>query len=279
MEALTLFLKSANQPVISIVFNWISSLPIWAAVAVTGLGCAAATCLFVASFSPIASRLLRDDKDTRELFGYTLLAFGVFYALLVGLLAIATYSTFNSVRQMVGREAASLAALYRSVSGYPESCRPALQADLHEYADFLIDDAWELQSRGVIASGGVPIMNRFQRNLTTFEPATKGQEILHAETLRLFTENTLFRRERMRSVVAGLPSLMWFLVGSGAVLLLLIVTCYRIRRGIQYFLGASIAFFLGIMILIISALDHPYRGIIKVDSKPFQLVREQLMRP
>ena len=271
--------SSFHPPVTTSIFNWISSLPTWAAVAVTGLTCAVSTSLFLAAFSPIASRLLRDDKDTRELFGYTLLAFGVFYALLVGLLTIATYSTFNSVRNMVGREAASLAALYRSVSGYPETIRPALQGDLREYADFLIGDAWELQSRGIIASGGVPIMNRFQRNLTSFEPSTKGQEILHAETLRMFTENTLFRRERMRSVVAGLPSLMWFLVGSGAVLLLLLITCYRIRRGIQYFLGASIAFFLGIMILIISALDHPYRGVLKVDSRPFQLVREQLMPP
>jgi hypothetical protein len=33
------------------------------------------------------------------------------------------------------------------------------------------------------------------------------------------------------------------------------------------------------MILIISALDHPYRGVLKVDSSPFQLVREQLMQP
>jgi hypothetical protein len=265
--------------VTSSIFNWISSLPIWAAVAVTGLGCAAGTGFFVAAFSPIASRLLKDDKDTRELFGYTLLAFGVFYALLVGLLTIATYSTFTSVRHMVGREASSLAALYRSVSGYPEDIRPLLQDDLREYTNFLIDEAWELQSRGIIATAGVPIMNRFQRKLTSFEPSTKGQEILHAETLRMFTENTLFRRERMRSVVSGLPSLMWFLVASGAGLLLLLVTCYRVRPGIQYFLGASIAFFLGIMILIISALDHPYRGVLKVDAGPFELVRQQLMQP
>jgi hypothetical protein len=47
----------------------------------------------------------------------------VFYSLTVGLIAVGVWSDCTEVRQIVSREAASIAALYRDVSGYPAGVR------------------------------------------------------------------------------------------------------------------------------------------------------------
>ena len=49
-------------------------------------------------------------------------------------------------------------------------------------------------------------MSRFQAMLDKFEPATEGQKILHAETLRAYNQLIQARRLRLDAVNTGLPS-------------------------------------------------------------------------
>jgi len=47
----------------------------------------------------------------------------VFYGLLAGLVAVATYQNYSDVERTVSREGASLAAMYRDISSYPQPIR------------------------------------------------------------------------------------------------------------------------------------------------------------
>ena len=51
-------------------------------------------------------------------------------------------------------------------------------------------------------------MTRFQVVLTKFEPATEGQKLLHAETLRAYNQLIQARRLRLDAVSTGLPGVM-----------------------------------------------------------------------
>src|SRR5262245_31341627 len=77
-----------------------------------------------------------------ELLGYVISCYCVFYGLLIGLVAVAAYQNFTTVDTAVANEAASLEALYRDVTTYPEPTRSAAQSILSEYTQFVIEESW-----------------------------------------------------------------------------------------------------------------------------------------
>jgi len=204
----------------------------------------------------------------------------VFYGLAVALIAVNVFETYPDVSKITSNEATALAALYRDVSAYPESICPALQGDLRDYVNYVIYEAWPLQQRGQVPSGGVERMNRFQGKLFTFEPTTEGQKLLHSETLRAYNSMIQARRLRLDAVGTGLPSVMWLVILVGAIISLSASFFFKVEdarlHGIQVTLLAT---FIGLVIFMILALDRPFRGDLGVKPEPYQLIYDHLMKP
>src|SRR5947207_8057276 len=78
----------------------------------------------------------------------TVQAIGVFYGITVGLIAVGVWNTHSNSADLVSKEAASIGALYRDVSGYPAPSRDELRSKLREYTVFVINEAWPAQKKG-----------------------------------------------------------------------------------------------------------------------------------
>lgn len=259
-------------------FYWIYDIPTWQLGALFAVLFVGVTWLGILFISPIIKLWFRSQEGLNDLVGYALGAFGVFYGLLLGLLAVATYQNAASVDDTVAREAAALAALYRDVSSYPEPIRADLQKRLQDYTRFVIEKAWPAQRRGEVPQGSVQMMDEFQRALTQFEPTTKGQEILHAETLKAYNEMVVLRRLRINAIQAGIPGVMWYVVGVGAIINTLLILCFRMRFDIHLVIGGVLSFFVGVVIFMIAAMDHPFRGEVSVVPDAFELIYTSLMK-
>jgi hypothetical protein len=202
----------------------------------------------------------------------------VIYGLLLGLLAVATYQNHTDVEKAVSSEASSLAALYRDVTGYPEPKRTELKTLLREYTRYVIEEAWPLQRQGLVPPGGVEPIANFQASLVAFEPQTKGQEALHDAAMRQFNSFFEYRRTRLYSVNSGIPPLLWYTVGIGALINMIFIWLFDLRLRVHLLLGGVISFFLATMISLIALMDHPFRGEVSVSSGAFQLIYDQLMK-
>lgn len=119
-----------------------------------------------------------------------------------------------------------------------------------------------------------------QQRLFSFEPATRGQEALHAETIRQFNVYIEHRRLRLNSVSTGLPAILWYVVGGGAILNLALIWLFSIDKlTVHLILAGVLALFIGLLIFLIAAMDNPYRGEFSVSAEPFELIRRSLMDP
>ena len=259
-------------------FYWIYDIPTWQLGALFALLFVGITWVGTLFISPILKLWFRSQEGLNDLVGYALGAFGVFYGLLLGLLAVATYQNAANVDDNVAREAASLGALYRDVSSYPQPIRADLQKRLQDYTRFVIDKAWPAQRRGEVPQGSVQMMDEFQQVLAQFEPATKGQEIVHAETLRQYNDMILLRRLRINAIHAGIPGVMWYVVAVGAIINTLVILSFRIRFDIHLVIGGMLSFFVGVVIFMIAAMDHPFRGEVSVGPDAFELIYTSLMK-
>jgi hypothetical protein len=202
---------------------------------------------------------------------------GVFYSLTVGLIAVGVWTNYAEVQDIVSSEAASLAALYRDVEGFPEPLEGELKADLREYTAYVIDEAWPAQYRGVILDGGTHLVDKFQAKLYSFEPQTAGQEALYAEALQEYNEMITLRRRRIDAVEGGLPGVMWAIVLVGAVLTISVTYLLKIQIGVHIVLTAFLAAFIGLVVFTVAGLDRPLSGPLAIDPGSYQLVLERLM--
>ena len=115
--------------------------------------------------------------------------------------------------------------------------------------------------------------------LVQFEPATEGQKILHAETLRAYNQLIQSRRLRLDAVGTGLPGVMWAVIVIGAFISLSASFFFKVEEVRLHIIEVLLlAVFIGLVIFMILALDRPFRGDLGIRADPYQLVYDQLMK-
>src|SRR3982751_2563148 len=118
--------------------------------------------LFFAGFSIAGFLLVRRHIERwlgkppaqNEVLSYYIAATGVVYGITLGLIAVGVWDNYIHVNIKVEEEAATLGDLYRDVTSYPEPFKGKLEAELKLYTRYVIDEAWPLQSEGIMPVGG-----------------------------------------------------------------------------------------------------------------------------
>lgn len=221
---------------------------------------------------------LRFHDGVNDAISGTVQAIGVFYGITVGLIAVGVWNTNSNASDLVSKEAASIGALYRDVSGYPEPQRTKLRAELREYTHQVIEQAWPAQREGRILDSGTRILNEFQNTLVTFEPSTTGQTALHSETLRAYDTLIGYRRQRVDAVGAGLSQVMWMVIWIGAAISIGVAYLYKIDDPkIHAMLVALMAGFLAVVIFMIVINDRPFIGENGIPPDSYKLILDKLI--
>jgi hypothetical protein len=210
----------------------------------------------------------------------TVQAIGVFYGITVGLIAVGVWNTNSNASELVSKEAASIGALYRDVSGYPSPLREELRAKLREYTVFVIEQAWPAQKigQGQMVNSGTLMLDEFQFKLHSFQPANISQSTLHVETLRAYNNLIEYRRLRIDAVGGGLSSVMWVVIWVGAAISIGIAYFFNIPDiKLHAILVALMGGFLAMVLFMIIINDRPFYGFVSVSSDPYRLILERLI--
>ena len=221
---------------------------------------------------------LRFNDGVNDAVSGTVQAIGVFYGITVGLIAVGVWNTNSNASELVSKEAASIGALYRDVSGYPEPPRTKLQSGLRAYTHQVIEQAWPAQREGRILDSGTRILNEFQNTLMPFEPSTAGQTALHSETLRAYNTLIGYRRQRVDAVSARLSQVMWMVIWIGAAISIGVAYLYKIDDPkIHAILIALMAGFLAMVIFMIVINDRPFSGKNGISPDSYKLILDKVI--
>ena len=259
-------------------FYWIYDYPAPHMAALFSAVFAAATCIAILFSHRFLLSWIHRKERANDMVAFALSSFSVLYGLLVGLLALATYQNFSTVRDITNKEASNLTALYRDLRGYPEPIKSKLRDDLRVYTRNVIDESWPLQRRGIVPAAGSYLIAHFIDDLTAFEPAKKSEEILHAETFRQLNYFVEARRARLAWVSVGIPAVLWWVVVLGSILTILLLAMLDMEIHVHLILGSAVSIYLGLTIFVIAAMDHPFRGQVSIGPDAFELVYERVMK-
>ena len=209
---------------------------------------------------------------------YYLGAFGVFYGLTLGLIAVASWQNFTDLDRLVAEEAAALRVLDRSAGWYPPPCGACC-------AGASWSTPGSSSTRSGRRGGGKGLeaaqarLTAIEEPLVAFEPATAGQQAAHAEALRAYARYLELRRQRAFGATStGLPAVVWYvlLAGAAASIALTFLFVLPDARG-HLVLTTVLAGFLGLLIFLVAAMDLPYRGEVSVGPEAFEAVRQQML--
>jgi hypothetical protein len=258
--------------------GWLETLPgLELALIICGF-LIAVTLIGIVLVHPLMRRLIHGRSPANDIVVYIAGSFGLIYAVLLGLLTVATFQTTKDVEDDVGREAASVAAIYRAAEGYPEPLRSDVRARLRDYTHYVIDKDWPAQARGRVLMGGEHRLQMIRRDLLSYEPTSRSQEVLQGETMRTLNALTVARQGRLGTVSAAIPAVLWYVVLAGALITIAFLWMLQIELLPQILFGAITALFLGMMIFLIFAMDHPLQGAVSVGPDAFQSTLDMVMQ-
>jgi hypothetical protein len=211
-------------------------------------------------------------KKNHEVAGFTFGVLGAFYGLLLAFVIVAAWERFDRANANVQEEGVALISLYRLSKGYSAPTGSDLQHAIRAYTHRLIDVEWPDMANSNFASidDSVGTLSLWQI-VATYKPEDSRRSLLldkSFDQLSKLTEETSLRYLYSKE---NLPSVVWLVIYAG-----LFITI-----GFSYFFGLETFFsqalmcavfsaLLGLTILAILELAHPYQGSVVVSSQPLQ---------
>jgi hypothetical protein len=171
---------------IEILTTWLNCLPAWALALVLCAFFLTITLAGIVLIHPFMRRAIHSERQVNDVVIFAAANYGLIYAVLLGLLTVATFQTTKDLEDHIGEEASSLSAMYHSAEDYPEPLRSELRATLRDYTHYVIEKDWPAHRLGRTPKGGEHRLEAIRAALYAFEPESKTQAVLHDEIIRQF---------------------------------------------------------------------------------------------
>lgn len=217
------------------------------------------------------------SAETNEMTNGIFSGVGVLYGLLVGLVAVAGWENFNNVDDLVSKEAAATGAFYRDISALKDPERSHLQSHIRYYLDDIIHVAWPLHQKGIGDPEGGKTLSKIHSELTHYETSPGADQALFQEALAAFNRLSEARRMRLGEVTTGIPSVFWVVIITGAILNLPLLYLFHTTRLRTHIVATTTyALFMGSMLFLLVAVDHPLRGEVSIPPDAYQEILDNL---
>jgi hypothetical protein len=251
--------------------DWIYSNPtiLWGTLLIV-LVVAIATLGLVVAHRFIDVEVRRSQNDVT---GAAMGIVGVAYAVLLAFIAVATWESYAGADRIVDVEASYVGDLYRETIGLAPADVAPIRADLKKYLVQVVHEEWPSQQAGHINQAGRPTLVAIHSLIVSLDPRTPRETIIVAELLR--TMNALYdaRRTRILAADGAIPSIVWWIVAFGSALTvgftyLFGTHHFRMHLAVTAIVAASMA----LVIVLIVALDRPFRGDLSVSVEAYENV-------
>jgi hypothetical protein len=233
-------------------------------IAAFGGGSVAGLCL-VRRLVPL-DRLQKNHEVASVTFG----VLGAFYGLVLAFVIVAAWQRFNQANAGALEEATALESLYKLGAAFPEPMRNQLDSVVLEYSHRVIDTEWPEMADNSFQGGKVGAHELWAAVLA-YHAVDGREQLLVDKSIDQLNLISQARSQRVFYYGDDLPSVVWTVIYLGCLMTI----------GFSYFFGSNVfraqvlmcAFFsilLGMTILAILELAHPYQGTVTVSNEPFR---------
>jgi len=210
--------------------------------------------------------------------GFTIAIVGVIYAVLLAFIAVSAWESHGKADEVVRIEANAVGNLYVDSTGLPPEVRFLIWHYLREYTKTVIEVEWPSQHRGELNLAGWEPLIGLNLTLASFKPSDGSVIALKSELIRIANDLFQSRRNRLQAASAGIPAVMWAITLSGGALTVIFsfffgMPDFRIHLAFSGILAISLA----LVIVLILALDRPFRGDLAISTEGFEEISKGIV--
>jgi hypothetical protein len=207
--------------------------------------------------------------ETNDVVGNFLSFTGLFFGILLGLVAVGAWDGYNNADNALNEETAKVAALYRDVAELPDPYRHKAKSAMRHYVDLVVNTEWSQQRMGRVPSIGAVGLDMVSRVLYAVPIETARDEMVVGTALTQLNSLLEARRHRLATVDDGLPASLWTVIILGVLINLVITWLFVIRnQRLDLLMNILVSAALGSVLAFIIAMDNPYRGALSVSPDP-----------
>jgi hypothetical protein len=209
-------------------------------------------------------------REHNDIAGFIYAVVGVLYAVLLAFMVVAVWEQFNAAEQRVAQEAEGLVSIYRDAEEFPAPHRALLRDHLRRYTMAVVDSEWPAMEHGNASPAARREFHALWDVVHAVEPRTVNEQAWYTETIGRLNQLSDRRELRLLSSRAALPPAMWGVMIAGG----LITLGFSLLFGagsfkIHLLMVTALAAMMGLTLLLVWSLEHPFSGIIRVGSDPF----------
>lgn len=212
-------------------------------------------------------------KQNHEVAGVTFGVIGAFYGLLLAFVIVAAWNRFDRAEAEAQGEGVALISLYRLSKDFAEPVAKDMQETIRTYAHKVIDQDWPDMAKFRFASvedsmGPLALW----QIVTNYRPKDDPrQEMLVDKSFDQLTQLSNAVSLRYLYSREDLPSVVWVVIYAGLPITIGFTYFFGLEKfGSQALMCAIFASLLGLTIVAILELAHPYQGAVTVSDRPFK---------
>jgi hypothetical protein len=174
------------------------------------------------------------------------------------------------------QESNALVDIYRMTPGFTSSTSTQLRSTVRAYANSVVEEEWPTMASGAADDRTARSLDQLWRTFTQMQPRTARESSLYDQCLSRLTDLSDNRRMRLLASRNGLPVPLWFVLVFGGFATVGFtyyfgVERFRAQAGMTALLAATI----GLVLFIISALNYPFTGDLRITPEAMQSVLER----
>jgi len=258
--------------------DWFYTTNAWFTLPLFVGGFVLVSCLVVVALRPVVVRRITDTEEWDRTLGHVIGTFGMFFGILLALVAVSVYENYSDTRGITVEEAGKVGALYRATTGLPDEVGEPMRGVLDEYMQTVIEQDFPDQQAGILPEASLEQVNAFDELMHDVEANTLTEQAELKQVLDSFEGFIDARRARIDATALALPGLFWLVIWVGAAVNAVLIAFMSVKSLRMHLLMAGLlALFIGLVIFVTADMDRPYAGNVAVNSGAYQRVYEQII--
>jgi hypothetical protein len=220
-------------------------------------------------------------KEHNDVAGFIYAVVGVSYAVLLGLMLIAVWEQWNAAEEIASDEANELAGIFYFAHSLPQPEGRHIQELTRSYAEVVVEEEWPAMEQGRSSPKAWATLDELRVIILGLDPPKGAQQVPYSqarynETLEQLHSLGDGRRERLLAADGGLPIILWVVLIGGGVITIAFTYLFGLENTVVHTLMvASLALIISLSLFSVAALDHPFKGDVRIHPDAFEQVLER----
>jgi Protein of unknown function (DUF4239) len=237
------------------------------------LGCTLSSLIFVWVLNRVWPAERR--RDHNDIIGWQVGVLGTTYAVILGFMLYAVWTSFQEADINAETEANCLVSVFRAADGLPAAQRDQVHKLARQYADMVITQEWPAMQRGNFGLAGHQTIEQLWTAVLQTKPDSFAQQTAMNLALTEIDSMTEHRRVRQLQSQSKLPAILWIVLIVGGIITMLSSCMFGIDNFILHALQVvSLTLLLALILVAIADIDRPFQGVVHVHPRGFERARE-----